>query len=76
MPDSINHPINILELLDGMPLPATKQELVAWAEDHDASEEALEQLRGMRGDTFRSIADISRRANLLEIPPGSANLWS
>jgi hypothetical protein len=76
MPDPIVHPVNILEVLDGIPLPASKEDVVVWAEDHDASEAVLEQLRAMPGDEFKSIADINRRANLLEVPPGADNIWT
>jgi hypothetical protein len=76
MPDSITHPVNILEVLDGIPLPASKEDIVVWAEDHDASEEVLEQLRAMPGDEFKSLADINRKVNLVEIPPGAGNIWT
>jgi hypothetical protein len=76
MPDSINHPLNMLEILDGVPLPATKQELIDYAQDHDASEDMLDQLQAMPGDTFNSISDINRHIGLVEDMPGSENLWS
>ncbi len=76
MPDSITHPINILEILDGMPLPASKPELIAWAEDHNASEDVLTQLQAMPGDSFATLAEINRNAGLIGDLPGRENLWS
>lgn len=76
MPDSMTHSMNILELLDGVAFPATKLELVDYAENNDASEEALEQIQSMPGDTYVSIADVNRHLNLLDKLPGDSNLWS
>ena len=76
MPDSMTHSMNILELLDGAAFPATKLELVAFAEDNGASEEALEQIQSMPGDTYQSIADVNRHINLLDKLPGDSNMWS
>ncbi len=77
MADTVNRPLNVLELLDRAPLPASKEELVQYAQDHDASEEAVEQIRAMPGENFRSIKDISNHLALMDdLPGGEANLWS
>lgn len=73
---SVNHAMNILELLDGVPFPANKQDLIAYAEANDASEEALDVIQGMSGDEYISVNDINRHLNSLDRLPGQQNLWS
>jgi hypothetical protein len=63
-------PINYLELIDGMKFPATRAEIVEWAQDHDASEEAVEAFRAMPHQYFPTLAHVSRAIGLLERLPG------
>ncbi len=72
----VSHGVNILELLDGMTFPASKMELIAFAEDKDASEEAMDQLQAIPDDIYNSLADVGRHANEIEIIEGGPNLWS
>lgn len=69
--------INYLELIDTMPFPATKPEIVAFALDHGASEEAIEAFEALPHDEYRSIAALNRDLGLIELlPGGKANLFS
>jgi hypothetical protein len=76
MPSS-QQPLNILELLDGMEFPATVIELVAYAQDQDASEEALEEIRALPDDKgYESIHDVATHLNRIEELPQPENQWS
>jgi hypothetical protein len=68
-------PINILELLDGMEFPATVIELVAYAEDQGASEDALEEIRALPDEDYQSIHDIALHLNRIEQLPQPENQW-
>ena len=69
-------PLNLLELLDDAEFPATLIELVGVAEDNDASEEALDQLRAMPDREYTSIHDVAMHMGELEDLPGHENQWS
>ena len=75
MPQS-QQPMNILELLDGIEYPATLVELVEFAEDNDASEEALDEIRAMPDREYASVLDLSRHLGQIEDLPGHENQWS
>lgn len=51
--------INIKESLEGIDFPATKEEIVAYATEHDADENALEMLRELPEKVFDSLQEIS-----------------
>lgn len=69
--------INYLELIDGIDLPATKVEVVAFAMDNDASEEALEAFEALPHAEYKTIAALNRDLGLIEqVPGGDSNLWS
>jgi Protein of unknown function (DUF2795) len=69
--------INYLELIDGMELPATKPEIVAFALDNGASEEALEAFEALPHDEYKTIAALNRDLGLIEqLPGGNSNLFS
>ena len=72
----VDAPVNLLEVLDGVTLPATKPDLVDYAQNHGASEEVLDQIRAMPDEIYNSIKDINRHANEIEHQPGEENLWS
>ncbi len=70
-------PINFLELMDDAIFPMTKAELIAWAEDQDASEEALDILQALPHEEYESFAMFNREVGMIEQLPGSrANLFS
>ncbi len=69
-------PVNILEVLDGAEFPATLPELIAFAEDNDASEEVLDQIQAMEDREYESIQDINRHLNVLAVEEGEENIYS
>ena len=69
--------INYLELIDGIELPATKAELVAFALDNGASEEALIAFEALPHAEYKTMAALNRDIGLIEqLPGGNANLFS
>ena len=69
-------PTNLLEIMDGIAFPASKADLVDYAQNNGASEEILDQIRAMPDEIYNSIKDINRHANEIEHLPGEENLWS
>lgn len=70
-------PINFLELVDGMPFPATKTEIIDFAQDQGASEEALDILQALPGERYEHLSDLNAQIGLVEqLPGGKANLFS
>lgn len=68
---------NVLELLDNAELPATKAELVAYAADNDASEEALDMIQAMPDIEYHSIRQINKGLGMIEDLPGTDNgFWN
>jgi hypothetical protein len=72
----MDEPVNVLEVLDGMTFPATVVELVAYAQDHDASEEVLDQIQAMPDRDYVSIHDVAMHLGRLESLPAEENQWS
>ena len=52
------NPIEVQKNLKGMSYPASKDDLVSTAQQNGASEELLQQLRGMGRDTFDGPDDV------------------
>ena len=76
MPDIVRS-INLQELLDGMDYPVATVEILDYAQDQDASEEALELLRGLPDNReFDSLTEINRFLGLMAPLPGNENVWS
>jgi hypothetical protein len=67
---------NILEVLDGVTFPATAIELVAYAQDHDASEDVLDLIQAMPDRDYVSIHDVNRSLGLIGAQEGDENTWS
>jgi hypothetical protein len=76
MPFQSEPHINLLELLDGLPFPAAKQDVILYAERKGASEEALDQLQGISEDDYKNIDELMAQMNVIEDLPGAENLWS
>jgi hypothetical protein len=72
----MDHSINLLEILDGASFPASKMELIAYAQDKGASEEALDQLQAIPDDIYNSLDDVNRHSNDIEVIEGAENLFS
>ncbi len=73
---NIEGQINLEELLDGITFPTSKVEIIEYAEDQGASEEALEYFRAMRFKNYNNMQDINAVLGLIENQPGSENIWS
>lgn len=65
--------LNLLELVDGAPFPASKTELVLYAQDNGASDFALDMLRAMPDVIYRGIQHFSNNVGFLEMLAGDAN---
>jgi hypothetical protein len=63
--------INLLELIDGFPFPGTKAQLVEYAQENDASEEALDTLRGIPDMYYESLRQFNRHATEIDLLPGA-----
>lgn len=68
-------PPDILELLDGAQFPATKLELIDYAYDNDAGEEAIEMLRALPEDTYNHMSDVRKNLGSIASLPG-VQQWS
>lgn len=51
-------PSNIAHYLKGIDFPATKQDLVSYAEDNNAPDEVLDVLEDMPDQEYTSMADL------------------
>jgi len=70
-------PINLLELLDGLEFPATKTEIVDYAQDQGASEEALDMLQALPHEEYKTLTAFNRDHLLIGKLPGSdMNMFS
>lgn len=63
-------PPDILELLDGVEFPASQADLISYAYDQDASEEAVEMLRALPDSTFNHMNDVRDVLGRIEDLPG------
>ena len=70
------HPVNVLEVLEDVEFPATVVEMVAFAEDNDASEEVLDMIRAMEEREYESIQDVNRHLNVIAVEEGEENIYS
>ena len=75
-PHILSEPVNILEVLDGAVFPASKMELIAFAQDHDASEDVLDLLQSIPDDIYNSLGHVNIHINDIEIIEGAENLFS
>jgi len=66
---------NLEELLDDLIFPAAKIDLLAVAEDHDASEDSLELLRALPKEEYLSMSDLNKDLGLVGKGRGNENLW-
>jgi len=71
-----NAPVNVEEVLDGLPFPAAKVQIITYAGENDASEEVMEMLRALPVQNYDSMEEINDNLGLIEDQPGSENLWS
>jgi len=71
----MNSAPNLEELLDDLIFPAAKMDLLAVAEDHDASEDSLELLRALPKEEYGSLPDLNKDLGLVGRGRGDENLW-
>jgi hypothetical protein len=71
-----NMPMNMRELLDGLHFPVAKIEILDFADDHEASEEALEILRALPQESYDSMRALLNDMGQVEQIPGTENLWA
>ncbi len=69
-------PVNMEEALDGIPFPAAKVQIITYADEQGASEEAMELLRALPVKSYNNMEEINAGLGLVEEQPGSKNLWS
>lgn len=80
MIDDVNQPLNFLEIFDAEIFPASKMDLIAYAQDQGASEEAaseeaLNQLQGIPDDIYGSLSELNRHLNEMEMVEDRGDLW-
>lgn len=66
---------NILELLDNAPFPLTIIEMVEFAQNHGASEEALDIIQAMPDMVYKGIHEVSKHINEIEELPNNDDMW-
>lgn len=66
---------NILELIDGAPFPLTKVEIVEYAQDQDASQEALDIIQAMPDLIYKSVHEFSKHISEIEELPHRGDMW-
>lgn len=71
-----NMPVNLGEVLDGIPFPAAKVQIIAYAGEQGASEEATELLRALPVRSYQNMQEINAGLGEIEEQPGAENLWS
>lgn len=59
------NPIQIQNLLRGVPYPANKNDIVNYAQDSGAGEEILQVLQAMPGERFNDTNDVSNAISSL-----------
>lgn len=69
-------PMNLEGFLYGVQFPSVKAEIINYAEENGASEEAMEVLRALPERDYRNMQDINEGLGLIEEQPGSENIWS
>lgn len=73
---STNRPMNLQELLDGIRFPAAKVQIITFAGEHGASEEAMQLFRALPVKNYNNMQEINAELGLIEEQPGSENVWS
>lgn len=55
---------NLREVLGGAKFPATKQELVIFAQEHKAADDVLKAINNLRDRKYNDIGEVTREALL------------
>ena len=64
--------IHLLEMLDGLGFPASKQDIILHAEGRGASEEVLDRLAGIPDDDYKTRSELLENIDVIEELPGQA----
>lgn len=75
MPASENKPLHVLELFDDLEFPASKLDIVSYAQDQDASLEVMDMLRAMPDRIYDDIAELNKGLGRIEDLPGTDDGW-
>ena len=65
-----------LQFLDDLEFPASRRDIVACAEDHNASEKVLDLIQAMPRDNYENLQAVNDSLYKLQDLPGHSNLWS
>ena len=60
------NPVQVEKLLKGLDYPASKKDIVQYAEQHGADEHTREALQQLPGQTFDSPIDVSKAIGALD----------
>jgi hypothetical protein len=55
-----NEVIQMTKYLKGADFPASKEDMIACAEDNDAPDEVIEAIESLPGDSFENITDVTQ----------------
>jgi hypothetical protein len=69
-------PINVLELLDGIEFPTTREQAVVYANDNGASDDALNLLRAIPEKTYNDMKELNGALGQMRKPVGHQNIFS
>ncbi len=72
----LDKPMNLMALLDGVQTPVARAGLVIYAQSQDASDDALNAIRGLPDREFSDMQDINSSLGHIKEMPGQNNLFS
>jgi hypothetical protein len=70
-----DHAPNLLELLDGISFPTTRERAVVYAMENDASADSLTLLEAIEDRDYQNMEDINEALGKMRHPSGEANLF-
>lgn len=68
-------PGNMEEILSGIDLPASKEEIILKAEENEARQHILDELQAMPEGAYDTLSQINKALGLMEDLPGHENQW-
>lgn len=66
---------HLQEALDGIPFPAAKIQIITYAGEQGASEEAMEVLRTIPVRQYQNMVEINQELGLIDSQSGDENIW-
>lgn len=73
---SVNMPLNLEEVLDGILFPAAKVEILTFAGEQGASREAMTVLQALPVKSYHNMNEINEALGTVESQPGDANIYA